>query len=406
MIDNYTGTSSNTFSVGLYTNKVTFTVNGTNISVDKPLDMASHKITSLTDPGAAQDAMTLNYSDTHYINVNQKGVASGVPTLDIYGKIPVSQLPSSVMEYRGAWDATNNLPVLADAGTSTKAYKTIQDLIYTAHTAGYNGNLINITYTTGGTKGAEVVTVTVNAISVQIESGVSTANNIKTAIGNSIPAAALVDVALGGTGSETQTAPVSATYLLYGQDTAINGNVYRCSVAGTRNLGSGSLAFQIGDFAIYNGTIWQRSPAGGDITGKADKVGSPTNGDLAGLDSTGNLTDSGLLATTMAASSKWIKVTVGTTTATSTFSIPNSSIVTRVIAVVGTPYTAGGTLAVSVGGVTLLATTDNDPQTAASYGSDDIQAITTGNVVTVTIAGSPGNGAAVVYVQFANSLLG
>ena len=34
-----------------------------------------------------------------------------------------------------------------------------------------------------------------------------------------------------------------------------------------------------------------------DISGKADKVSSSTNGDLAGLDSNGNLTDSGILAT-------------------------------------------------------------------------------------------------------------
>jgi len=36
------------------------------------------------------------------------------------------------------------------------------------------------------------------------------------------------------------------------------GSYYVVSVAGTRNLGSGNIDFQIGDWAIYNGTIWQK----------------------------------------------------------------------------------------------------------------------------------------------------
>jgi hypothetical protein len=39
------------------------------------------------------------------------------------------------------------------------------------------------------------------------------------------------------------------------------GDTYIVSVAGTQNLGSGPLIFSVGDFAIYNGTIWQKSSA-------------------------------------------------------------------------------------------------------------------------------------------------
>ena len=38
-----------------------------------------------------------------------------------------------------------------------------------------------------------------------------------------------------------------------------------------------------------------------DISGKADKVGSATNGDVAGLDASGNLTDTGILASDITA---------------------------------------------------------------------------------------------------------
>ena len=89
-------------------------------------------------------------------------------------------------------------------GAAVAASRVIQDLTYTADNVGSNGNLITITYTGGGTAGAEVVTVVGNAISVQIESGVSTALQIKTAVDASLAAAALVNVAITGVGGNAQ----------------------------------------------------------------------------------------------------------------------------------------------------------------------------------------------------------
>lgn len=43
--------------------------------------------------------------------------------------------------------------------------------------------------------------------------------------------------------------------------TGDSGDVYRTSVAGTQNLGSGNITFAVGDLVIYNGSVWQRSPA-------------------------------------------------------------------------------------------------------------------------------------------------
>ena len=58
---------------------------------------------------------------------------------------------------------------------TTNAALTIQDITFTAVTAGTGGNAITIAYTTGGTAGSEVVGVSGNAISVQIAAG--NANN-------------------------------------------------------------------------------------------------------------------------------------------------------------------------------------------------------------------------------------
>jgi hypothetical protein len=41
-------------------------------------------------------------------------VSLGIPQLDVNGKILVSQLPNSVMEYKGVWNAATNTPTLAN----------------------------------------------------------------------------------------------------------------------------------------------------------------------------------------------------------------------------------------------------------------------------------------------------
>lgn len=85
------------------------------------------------------------------------GANNGIASLDAGGKVPVSQLPNSVMTYEGVWNATTNSPALSD-----------------------------------------------------------------------------------GTGNA--------------------GMVYRVSVAGSQDFGSGSISFQVGDYVIYSSTgVWEKS---------------------------------------------------------------------------------------------------------------------------------------------------
>jgi hypothetical protein len=102
-------------------------------------------------------------------STSEKGQANGYASLDGAGKVPVSQLPNSIMEYQGTWNASTNSPTLAD-----------------------------------------------------------------------------------GTGS--------------------TGDVYRVSVAGSQNLGSGSISFDVGDYAIYNGSIWEKA----DTTDAVSSVNGTT----------------------------------------------------------------------------------------------------------------------------------
>jgi hypothetical protein len=48
------------------------------------------------------------------ISSTEKGSANGVASLDAGGKVPVAQLPNSIMEYQGTWNASTNTPSLAN----------------------------------------------------------------------------------------------------------------------------------------------------------------------------------------------------------------------------------------------------------------------------------------------------
>lgn len=98
-----------------------------------------------------------------------------------------------------------------DLVAPVKAFLVNQGVTLTAVKYGVAQQAITYALTGGGTAGAEVVTVTGNAISVQIESGVSTVTQVRTAINAAAPAAALV-VATGTSGA-TVTAPLAATAL-------------------------------------------------------------------------------------------------------------------------------------------------------------------------------------------------
>ena len=99
------------------------------------------------------------------------------------------------------------------ASTPIAAYLRLEDLWYTAKTAGVGGNSITIQYTPGGTAGAEVVTVIGSAIAIQIEDLVSTVTQILAAVQASVVASALVSVKLVGLPANIATIMITASSL-------------------------------------------------------------------------------------------------------------------------------------------------------------------------------------------------
>jgi hypothetical protein len=95
------------------------------------------------------------------------------------------------------------------------------------------------------------------------------------------------------------------------------GDVYRISVAGTRDYGSGAITLAEGDLLIYNGSIWERSPLGlAAVTALNDlidvTVSSPGDGQV--LRHNGSLfvntnLDSGDVNYTQTTPSDWDSVT-------------------------------------------------------------------------------------------------
>jgi hypothetical protein len=194
--------------------------------------------------------MANNLSPSNIITVSLQGTPQGlaVPNINSVGLIS-SELPvwAGVQDYAIYKDPTS---VAVDFGANSKAaaiaaaffaqspnpvqtqgylaiiprlqtvavaaYVSIQDLTFTAVATGVGGNSISVQYTTGGVAGSETVGVIGNAITVQIASGLSTAQQIATAIAAFPAAAALVNVSIFGLSTNKQTAPVGPISLASG----------------------------------------------------------------------------------------------------------------------------------------------------------------------------------------------
>lgn len=98
--------------------------------------------------------------------------------------------------------------IVIDAGPNSgfglQASLVVQDITYEAVDPGSQGNDITIEYVDDGTAGAETVDVTDTAIVVHIESGVSTATQVKAAIDGEPAALALVSATISGTAGDAQ----------------------------------------------------------------------------------------------------------------------------------------------------------------------------------------------------------
>jgi len=153
--------------------------------------------------GSEYVSVTRYDSGDYYINVT---IASGTSTAAQIKAAVDAHIDASWLVNVTVSGTASNPQVtckntsLSQGTLAIKASKDFGDVLrITADTAGNAGNSIRFKLTSGGTAGSEVVTVASNDISVQIEEGVSTWLQIKTALDNDVSAAALIDVSSDGT---------------------------------------------------------------------------------------------------------------------------------------------------------------------------------------------------------------
>ena len=195
-----------------------------------------------------------NIAQSTFIAATEKGANSGVATLDATGKVPSSQLPSFVDDVIEA----ANFAALPAEGEGGKIYVTLDD---------------NKTYRWGGTAYAE------------ISASIALGETAGTAYEGSKGAANAAAIA-----SHTGNSDIHVTT----SDKAAWGAKYDKPSGG---IPSTDMTAEVQASLALADTAIQQHQA---ISGKADKVGSATNGNFAGLDSNGNLTDSGAKASDFA----------------------------------------------------------------------------------------------------------
>lgn len=157
-------------------------------------------------------------------------------------------------------------------GVVAQATLTVQDITYTANPNGYSGtagNVITVAYTTGGTAGAEVVTVSGTGISIKIQSGVSTSAQVLAAFNNSATALALASASITGLTTNVQTAPASGT------------------------LNGGSITLTVPDDNMQ--LVYEANPTSAQITAKSITVIDSTPDSLRGAALYTNATQQGIL---------------------------------------------------------------------------------------------------------------
>jgi hypothetical protein len=74
---------------------------------------------------ASKPTTLAGFGITDAVNTSLLGANNGVATLDSGGKVPVSQLPASVvgaMQYQGTWDASTNSPAIPTAAVGNKGW--------------------------------------------------------------------------------------------------------------------------------------------------------------------------------------------------------------------------------------------------------------------------------------------
>lgn len=145
------------------------------------------------------------------------GATTGTITAAGFNRLLMVMLDNQIKQTAATTFSGNVATLAFVVPTETVAARTLQSaLTFTAVAdLGQDGNSITIAFTDGADHGEEVVSVSGNDISIQIESGVSTATEVKAAYDLSAAANALATVAIES-GHETDAIATASALALQG----------------------------------------------------------------------------------------------------------------------------------------------------------------------------------------------
>ena len=99
---------------------------GTTFDCKMELDGSSNPLsiigggTGAVNASGARANLGINLND--YQLISEKGANNGYGSLDSGGKVPLTQLPSTLLQYQGVWNASTNTPTLINPDTSKVSY--------------------------------------------------------------------------------------------------------------------------------------------------------------------------------------------------------------------------------------------------------------------------------------------
>ena len=211
-----------------------------------------------------------------YQLLSEKGVSNGYAGLDAAGKVPIAQLPSSIMEYKGLWSAATNTPTLANGtgdtgdvyicsaagsvnfGAGAITFAVGDYVIYSGsiwqRSSGAVGTVTSVglsSATSGVTIGSSPIT-TSGTITLAIATATTSQNGLLSSTDWATFNAKQNTITLTTTGTSGASTLVGATLNIPNYGSALTGYVPYTGATGTVNLGAYDLT--VNNLTIGKGT--------------------------------------------------------------------------------------------------------------------------------------------------------